>query len=142
MSWNETKGPVSQRFAINRKFSYYDTQFAIELRLISIVRLIATLYETGPWGGAWSLSFKRYPFPSHACTLDSHLLRSLMLRSRLIQANPFREQSHVYKSNSRNRIGTWQPRDSYCIYMVITGSNVHGCYDVCRLNYLCIIFAT
>ena len=34
-------GPVSQRVAINHKFS-------IELRLISIVQLIATLSETGP----------------------------------------------------------------------------------------------
>ena len=44
-------GPVSERVAINRKLqliaSY--TQFAIELRLISIVWLIATLCEMGPW---------------------------------------------------------------------------------------------
>ena len=46
-------GPVSERVAINRKLRLIAscTQFAIELRLISIVRLITTLYETGPrWG--------------------------------------------------------------------------------------------
>ena len=42
----EYLGPVSQRVAINRRFSFY-TIF-IELRLISIVRLIVTLCETGP----------------------------------------------------------------------------------------------
>ena len=44
--------PVSERVAINRKLWLIAscTQFAIELRWISIVRLIATLCETGPWG--------------------------------------------------------------------------------------------
>ena len=44
-------GPVSERVAINRKLRLIasSTQFAIELRLISIVRLIANLCETGPW---------------------------------------------------------------------------------------------
>ena len=45
-----TPGPVSERVAINRKLWLIasSTWFTIKLRLISIVRLIANLCETGP----------------------------------------------------------------------------------------------
>ena len=41
------QGPVSQRFVINQA-SFLNTQFAIELRLMSIVQLITALCDTGP----------------------------------------------------------------------------------------------
>ena len=51
--------------------SFLNTRFAIELRLISIVRLIATLCEMGPWGSVQKTAQNRQEWRNFVAALHS-----------------------------------------------------------------------
>ena len=63
--------------------SFLNTQFAFELRLIPIIRLIITLFETGPWGDYLetgpdpiAMVIRVEPFIHKACQTEATVSRA------------------------------------------------------------------